>query len=45
MNGDNLVTIIKSPAFTILVGTVCVIAFMNHIPKLIITIKEVRNKD
>lgn len=45
MSGDNIAAIIKSPAFTIMIATVCLIAVMNQLPVLMTTIKTIKETD
>ncbi len=45
MSGDNITAIVKSPAFTMMVATVCVIVIINQMPVLITTIREMKKKD
>jgi len=45
MKGDNIAAIIKSPAFTILVGTICVLVIMDRLPVIINTIKAMKQED
>ena len=42
MSGDNIASIVKSPAFTILIATICVIVIMDRLPVVITTIKEIK---
>ena len=45
MTGDNVVSIIKSPAFTVLMVTVCLILVMNHVPVVVGKIKAIKKAD
>ncbi len=45
MKGDNIAAIIKSPAFTIFVGTVCVLIIMDRLPVVIKKIKDNKGAD
>ncbi len=45
MKGDNITAIIKSPAFTIFVGTVCVLIIMDRLPVMINTMKAMKKDD
>ncbi len=45
MSGNNIVEVIKSPAFTAVVITICVIAVMKQAPAMIATIKEMKKND
>ncbi len=42
MNGDNIAAIVKSPAFTIFVATVCIVVVMHQIPVVVATIREMK---
>lgn len=42
MSGDNLVAIIKSPAFTILTCTICLVVVIKQISSVIDNIKAVK---
>lgn len=42
MSGDNIANIVKSPAFTILITTICVIVIIDRLPVVITTIKEMK---
>jgi hypothetical protein len=44
MKGDNIAAIINSPAFTIFVGTVCIIVVMHQIPVVVATIREMKQR-
>lgn len=45
MKGDNIAAIIKSPAFTIFVGTICVLVIMKQVPVMVKSIKEIKKGD
>jgi len=45
MKGDNIVKVVTSPAFTILIGTVCFIAIVKYVPPMIITYKNMYKKN
>lgn len=42
MKGDNIAAIVRSPAFTIFVGTVCILIIMHQVPVVIEKIKETK---
>lgn len=45
MSGDNITAIVKSPAFTMMIGTICVIIIIQHMPVLITTIREMKKNN
>ena len=45
MKSEDIVQIIKSPAFTIFAATICIAFLMNKIPVMMTTIKGIRNSD
>ena len=42
MTGTNVVDLAKSPAFTILIATICILIIMNQVPVLITTMKAIK---
>jgi len=45
MNGNNVVEIIKSPAVTVIVITLCALLVLKRIPVVISTIKAIKKVD
>jgi hypothetical protein len=45
MSGNNFVEIIKSPAVTVIVITLCVIVVMNRVPVVITSINAIKKVD
>ncbi len=45
MSGDNITAIVKSPAFTMMVATVCIIVIINQMPVLMTAIREIKKND
>jgi hypothetical protein len=45
MKTNDIVEIIKSPAFTFMVGTICLIVVMRQVPIMVSSIKEMNKKD
>ena len=42
MKGDDIVNIVKSPAFTIMITTICVIVVMQQIAPTVLAIKAAK---
>jgi hypothetical protein len=45
MKGEDFVSIVRSPAFTVLITTICVVFVMKQLPGVITTIKELKKPD
>ncbi len=45
MKGEDIVQIIRSPAFTLITATLCVVFFLKQVPPIIVGMKTIKKAD